>query len=73
MTKSPRSIEQDRRDFKRECPDLYAYILDVEMQKVWDSAGDNAANDPRLANMFYHRASVHETARKKALDASAGT
>lgn len=39
----PKGIEQERRDFMREHPDLYRYIALRESAKALKSAGDNAS------------------------------
>lgn len=50
-------IEQRRRDFMREQPELYQYILDLQTARVLDQAGDAASGSShRLANWFWRQA-----------------
>lgn len=46
-------IEQERRDFMRERPDLYAYIAEREGYKALDSAGDRISGYHEAANIVW--------------------
>lgn len=50
---SPHGIEQDRRDFMRENPDLYAYIKARESAKALDEAGDAISGAHEAANRVW--------------------
>lgn len=66
-----RGIEQERRRFKRLNPDLYKYIVDHEVAKVWDSAGDSVgASNPWLSNHFWHLSGVHAASARAARESS---
>lgn len=56
-------IEQRRRDFKQADPDLYAYILAIEVAKALDSAGDTASGSldgHHAANRIWRTAVQHQ-------------
>lgn len=51
--RSPHGIEQSRRDFMRDHPDLYAYIAAREAAKALDSAGDRISGYHEAANLVW--------------------
>lgn len=50
---SPHGIEQSRRDFMRDYPDLYGYIALREQAKALDSAGDHISGHHEAANRVW--------------------
>jgi hypothetical protein len=63
---SPHGIEQDRRDFMRENPNLYAYIALREAAKALDTTGDAISGHHAAANAVW-RASATVRARYEAM------
>lgn len=56
--RSPHGIEQDRRDFMRDHPNLYLYIARREASKALDAVGDIISGHHEAANVVWHRAAV---------------
>lgn len=54
------NIEQERRNFKAEHPELYEYIRNLECAKVLDMAGDLASGfDHGAANRLWQMSGRH--------------
>lgn len=69
---SPHGIEQDRRDFMRENPRLYAYIALREAAKALDTTGDAISGHHAAANAVW-KASATVRAKYEAMTAPART
>lgn len=60
-------IEQRRRDLKAREPDLYQYIVDVELAKALDSAGDTASGrSEAVANQLWSASADRSRAAERA-------
>lgn len=53
---SPHGIEQARRDFMRDYPDLYRYVALREQAKALGSAGDRISGHHEAANAVWAEA-----------------
>lgn len=57
---SPHGIEQSRRNFKADYPELYRYIALREADKALDSAGDHISGHHEAANVVWGEANRAE-------------
>jgi hypothetical protein len=59
-------LEQRRRDFKNNDPDLYRYISLIESRKSLKTLGDNLSGfSRRAANLAWHFSAVAENNRRE--------
>lgn len=64
---SPHGIEQSRRDFMRDYPELYRYIAHREAAKALDSAGDQISGHHAAANRVWALAAIERERRERML------
>lgn len=57
---SQHGIEQSRRDFMRDNPDLYKYIALRESAKALESAGDNISSYHGAANIVWSLSATYK-------------